>query len=1038
MPLPPERQQETERQHGAARQTGHTAAGDAPPNPRGNASSAPSNSQDDWVARFTAFRDRQIRVLEQLAAGASATKTFEAVVQMIQEQSPGTIASVLLVDEDGMHLRHGAAPDLPAEYCRAIDGAAIGPCAGSCGTAAHRGERVIVSDISADPLWRNYRSLALKHGLRSCWSEPIFSSQGKVLGTFAMYHRHVSEPTDEDLRSIRVVAHLAGIAIERERSEKARKAAERERDQKERDSIARAQIAEAVRESEERYALAEQATRDGIWDWHPDTGSTYLSPQWKALLGFRSSELGDRQAAFFSRIHPDDDAMVREAIRLHLEENRPYCVELRLRCKDGRYRWFETRGKAIRDESGKVLRMVGATTNINERKLANQRLAVQYAVTRVLSDSPSLDDAARRIMEAICEGLGWDLGAIWQVSRAENVLRCVNFWHASGRDFGDFLAIARESAFAPGVGIPGRVWRSGEPLWVPDLATDTILPRGPHAAAAGLHAAFAFPIRRGVEILGVLEAFSHEIHEPDTELLQMMNGIGSQIGLFIERRETEAELARSEQKYRQLFESSRDAIMTLFPPEWKFTSANAATVELFGARDERHFVSLGPWDLSPERQPDGELSSTAARHAIETAMDRGSHFFEWTHRRTDGTEFFATVLLTRMELAGKTGLQATVRDITKQKHAEEELGLVSNRLLLATRAASIGVWDFDPVNNILIWDDEMFRVFGITRESFTGTYEAWQATVHPDDLPRELERVQMALRGEREFDSEFRVIWPDKTIHHIKANASVFRDPSGKAVRMIGTNWDITAQKRAEKELAHTVAELARSNADLAQFASAASHDLQEPLRAVVGCVELLDRRCRDKLDGQAREWIQLTVDGARRMQTLIRDLLAYSRVGTRGKSFEPTDAGAALEAALANLATAIRESAATITHDSLPSVIADATQLTQLFQNLIGNALKFCRDRRPEIHVGVRRDSGSWRFSVRDNGIGIEPQYRARIFEIFQRLHTRGEYPGTGIGLAICQRIVERHGGRIWVESEFGKGSTFHFTIPKVPRQCP
>ncbi len=1035
---PPERQQEIERQRGPAQRPGIGDAGGAPLNPHGDAERQDPESKGELLARFAAFRDRQIHVLEQLAAGASATKTFEAVVQMIQEQSPGTIASVLLLDENGTHLRHGAAPDLPAEYCRMIDGAAIGPCAGSCGTAAFRGERVIVSDIAADPLWKNYKGLALKHGLRSCWSEPVLSSRGKVLGTFAMYHRHVSEPTGEDLQSIRVVAHLAGIAIERERSEDARKAAERERDQKERDNIARAQIAEAVRESEERYALAEQATRDGIWDWRPETGSTYLSPQWKALLGFKNSELDNQQASFFARIHPDDAALVREAVRLHIEQNQPYCVELRLRCKDGRYRWFETRGKATRDDAGKILRMVGATSDITERKLANQRLAIQYAVTRVLSDSQSLDDAVRRIMQAICEGLGWDLGAIWQVSRPENVLRCVNLWHAPDRNPGDFLTVIRESAFAPGAGIPGRVWQRGEPLWIPDLALDQNFPRRPQAAIAGLHAAFAFPLRRGSEVLGVLEAFSHEIQEPDEELLQMMNGIGSQIGLFIERREAEAELARSEQKYRQLFESSRDAIMTLFPPEWKFTSANAATIELFGVRDEQQFVSVGPWNLSPERQPDGELSSTAAQRAIETAMERGSHFFEWTHQRLDGAPFFATVLLTRIELDGKTGLQATVRDITQQKRAEEELGLVSNRLQLATRAASVGVWDFDPVNNILVWDDAMFRVFGITRESFAGTYQAWQATVHPDDLPRELDRVQMALRGEREFDSEFRVIWPDKSIHHIKANASVFRDAAGKAVRMIGTNWDITAQKRAEEELAHTVAELARSNADLVQFASAASHDLQEPLRAVVGCVELLERRYRDKLDDQAREWIHLTVDGARRMQTLIRDLLAYSRVGTRGKSFEETDSGAALNAALANLATAIRESGAAITHDPLPSVVADPTQLTQLFQNLIGNALKFCKERRPEIRISAKRDSGSWRFSVRDNGIGIEPQYRGRIFEIFQRLHTRAEYPGTGIGLAICQRIVERHGGRIWVESELGKGSTFHFTIPKVPKQRP
>ena len=202
--------------------------------------------------------------------------------------------------------------------------------------------------------------------------------------------------------------------------------------------------------------------------------------------------------------------------------------------------------------------------------------------------------------------------------------------------------------------------------------------------------------------------------------------------------------------------------------------------------------------------------------------------------------------------------------------------------------------------------------------------------------------------------------------------------------------------------------------------------------RSVAGCVELLEKNYRHQLDARAGEWIQHTVDGARRMQNLIRDLLEYSRVGTRGRRFEPTDAQAVLERALANLATATRTSGAAITSDPLPTLLADPAQLTQLFQNLIGNAVKFCTARSPAIHVGVQPGDGGWHFSVRDNGIGIEAQYRERIFVIFQRLHTRAEYPGTGIGLAICQRIVERHGGRIWVESEPGQGSTFHFTIPK------
>jgi light-regulated signal transduction histidine kinase (bacteriophytochrome) len=207
---------------------------------------------------------------------------------------------------------------------------------------------------------------------------------------------------------------------------------------------------------------------------------------------------------------------------------------------------------------------------------------------------------------------------------------------------------------------------------------------------------------------------------------------------------------------------------------------------------------------------------------------------------------------------------------------------------------------------------------------------------------------------------------------------------------------------------------------------------LQEPLRAVASCVQLLQKRYEGQLDDRADEFITHAVDGTKRMQTLINDLLAYSRISTHAQTFASTDCEVVLQEALANLMLAIEESGALVTQDPLPTVSGDATQLTQLFQNLVGNALKFRGERPPRIHIGAVRRAGDWQFSVADSGIGMEPQYFERVFLVFQRLHTRKEYQGTGIGLAICKKVVERHGGRIWAESEPGEGATFCFTIPE------
>jgi PAS domain S-box-containing protein len=244
---------------------------------------------------------------------------------------------------------------------------------------------------------------------------------------------------------------------------------------------------------------------------------------------------------------------------------------------------------------------------------------------------------------------------------------------------------------------------------------------------------------------------------------------------------------------------------------------------------------------------------------------------------------------------------------------------------------------------------------------------------------------------------------------------------------------DVSERQRAQERLRHYAEELQRSNLELQQFAYVASHDLQEPLRAVSTFCEMLQRRYQGKFDAEADQWLSFVVTGARRMQTLVQDLLAYSRLESRRQAMAPVACGEIVQKVVTNLRSAVDEAGAQVTWDELPTVEGDASQLAQLFQNLIGNAIKFHSQAPPAVHISAALEDGMWRFAVRDNGIGIDPKYQERIFEIFKRLHTSDRYPGTGIGLAICRKVVQRHGGRIWVESQPGQGGTFYFTIQRA-----
>ena len=463
----------------------------------------------------------------------------------------------------------------------------------------------------------------------------------------------------------------------------------------------------------------------------------------------------------------------------------------------------------------------------------------------------------------------------------------------------------------------------------------------------------------------------------------------------------------------------------------KILDANEWMLHMFEAADKNELARAYARVYATD-----EARQSFVRELIALAQGEREYLAEMSLNSLRGNPIYTLLTIAFPQESAQSGsvLMSGV-DISKRKQAEGALRETTDYLesLLNYANAPIIVWDAN--RHITRFNHAFEQMTGYAAEAMLGQDVA---VLFPDESRADsLRKIGETASDSAGWESvEIPIQCRDGRLRVALWNsANVYASDGRTRVATIAQGQDITERKHAEEKSNAYATELERSNRELEQFAYVASHDLQEPLRMVSSYVQLLSRRYRGKLDADADEFIGYAVDGASRMQRLINDLLAYSRVGTRGTEFVPTDSNRAFDQALANLAVAIAESNAVVTRDELPVISADSAQLTQLFQNLIGNALKFRGAEIPQIHVSAARQVDDWLFAVRDNGIGFEQQYADRIFVIFQRLHTRQEYPGTGIGLAICKRIVERHEGTIRAEGTPGKGATFYFTIP-VERQ--
>jgi len=498
------------------------------------------------------------------------------------------------------------------------------------------------------------------------------------------------------------------------------------------------------------------------------------------------------------------------------------------------------------------------------------------------------------------------------------------------------------------------------------------------------------------------------------------------------QKEIEQELRHTTQLQKAILDSANFTIIS---------TDTSGIIQTFNAEAQR-LLGYAPEEVIGKTTPIlFHEPAEVARHAVALSHELGRHIEpgleafmikarlglpeenEWTYIRKDGTKYpgLSSVTTLRDEKGRITGLLGVARDITERKLAEREKQETEARLKAILDNATAVIFMKDLEGRYLVANNRWIELFSTDQKGPLGLTDK---EVFPPELAHAFREADAAViaAGEPMIMEE---VAPHKDgLHTYLSIKFPLRDAAGKINAVGGIATDITDRKRAEEEL-H------RSNLDLEQFAYVASHDLQEPLRMVTSYLQLLERRYKSSLNEEAQEFMHTAIDGAARMRSLIQDLLAYSRVGRMGHALQPTDCNRLLKTVLGDLKLTIGESGATVTHEHLPTVQADETQLAQVFQNLISNAIKFHGQAPPVVHISVKARNGDWIFAVRDNGIGIEAKFFDRIFVIFQRLHGREAYEGTGIGLALCKRIIERHGGKIWVESKFEQGTTFYFSLP-------
>lgn len=923
--------------------------------------------------RTAAMLASEARVMLQIIEDAPLTDILHTLVLAVERLAEGMLGSILLLDEDGRTLRHGAAPSLPPEYNRRVDGLPIGPRVGSCGTAAYWKSPVIVADIATDPLWASYREVVELFGLRACWSTPLLSTGGRVLGTFAQYYREARVPTAAEGDLIARATQLATIAIERVLAK------------------------QELRRNTERFHLLLNHVR--VIAWEGDCASrtfTYVSDQAESISGY-PPKAWTTFGFWESHIHPDDRARAVQYRSERTSRGETQECEYRWLSPDGRLVWIRDTVVVEMADSG-PRRLYGMMVDITESKKAQLALTESERRYRTLFEHAS---------EAL---VVLDVDTSRFVDANDNAVR--------------LFGLSREALSHRG---PVEV---SPPRQMDGRASGVAARDNIQQALAGLIPAFEW-LHRNADGKDIpCEVRLVRLPAQDRHLIR-----GS-VTDITERKKAQDNL-RQERDFSNALIESLPGLAYLIDSQGKILRWNKY-VESVTGYSSGEIAAMHPLDfVVPEERAKvaGEMQST---------FELGANVTEVNILTRSGRRIPFVFSAMRIMREGAPFLIGLGIDITDRKLAEQNVRKERDFSDALIESLPGNFYLFTVAGRVLRWNRHVERITGYSAEEV--------AAMHALDFlaPEYREPIGQTIRetviSGQKLTEEADLLSKDgsRTPFLFTGLPLVL---NGETC-IIGLGIDITDRKKAEQEVRRLnveleervqqrTAQLAVANQELEAFSYSVSHDLRAPLRAMSGFCEILQRKHAAAFSAEAVHYLDRVQANAQKMGHLIDDLLAFSRLGRQPLRKQPVATADLVQQVMDDLQAEWKGRNVKTVIGALPVCQGDPALLKQVFVNLIGNALKYSKKRDPAlIEIGCRQSVGASApvYYVKDNGVGFDLKYSGKLFGVFQRLHRPEEYEGTGVGLAIVQRIVRRHGGCIWAEAAVDKGATFFFTLTESP----